>query len=307
MSALLRSLRGGAKRAAEWSLASPPVLRVGAWSRRDRVLVLAYHNVLPDGMEPDGDRPLHLPRQEFAAQLDLLAAECDVVPLADLARPSGSRRPRAVITLDDAYVGAMTAGVAELAARGLPATVFVAPGLSGRADGWWDACDPAGAQPDFREVVLARCGGRDAEARALCLAGGGAIRTFGEPYSFATEQLLAAAAAAHPGLTYGAHGWSHAALPALDDDSLAAELSATRDWLAARFERTVPWLAYPYGLGDERVERAARAAGFAGAFRVLGGWTPRGEANPYALPRLNVPCGLSRDGFALRVAGLFAA
>jgi hypothetical protein len=41
-------------------------------------------------------------------------------------------------------------------------------------------------------------------------------------------------------------------------------------------------------------------------FLVDGGWLPPRPDNLFALPRLNVPAGLSADGLALRLSGLFA-
>ena len=100
-------------------------------SVRGRALVLAYHNVLPDGAAPVGERALHISQHCFAEQLDHIVKVADVVPLGNLFTPSSlDQRPRVVITFDDAYVGAVTVGVTELCQRGLPATIFVAPGLS---------------------------------------------------------------------------------------------------------------------------------------------------------------------------------
>ena len=48
---------------------------------RGRALVLAYHNIVPDGEPRVGDTSLHLPQRAFAAQLDLLLSTHTVVPL----------------------------------------------------------------------------------------------------------------------------------------------------------------------------------------------------------------------------------
>src|SRR2546423_5455975 len=97
--------------------------RAARWRMRDRTLILAYHNVVPDEQPIFGDRSLHLRRSDFAAQLDALRETHDVVPLPAVLLPSHGPRPRAAITFDDAYAGAVTLGVAEVVARGLPATV----------------------------------------------------------------------------------------------------------------------------------------------------------------------------------------
>jgi peptidoglycan/xylan/chitin deacetylase (PgdA/CDA1 family) len=139
--------------------------------RRGDVLVLAYHNVVPAGEQPAGDASLHLPRHRFAAQLDALQRTHDVVPLdAVLSEPvRPTRRPRVVITFDDAYRGAVTAGIEELAARQMPATIFVAPGFLDGGSFWWDVISGqsgAGLPDSVRMYALEALGGRDEAVRA---------------------------------------------------------------------------------------------------------------------------------------------
>jgi hypothetical protein len=48
--------------------------RLGLWVRRDALLVLTYHNIVPNREDASrGDSSLHLDRATFAEQLDLLA------------------------------------------------------------------------------------------------------------------------------------------------------------------------------------------------------------------------------------------
>ena len=115
-----------------------PALNRAARARRG--LVLAYHNVVPDSSPGFGDRSLHLPRGLFMRQLESLLATHTVVPLEQvLDAPVAGRRPRAAITFDDGYRGAVLLGVAELAKRGVPATLFVVPSFVGKGPFWWDA------------------------------------------------------------------------------------------------------------------------------------------------------------------------
>src|SRR5207248_5579906 len=115
-----------------------PALNRAARARRG--LVLAYHNVVPDSSPGFGDRSLHLPRGLFMRQLESLLATHTVVPLEQvLDAPVAGRRPRAAITFDDGYRGAVLLGVAELAKRGVPETLFVVPSFVGKGPFWWDA------------------------------------------------------------------------------------------------------------------------------------------------------------------------
>ena len=43
---------------------------------------------------------------------------------------------------------------------------------------------------------------------------------------------------------------------------------------------------------------------YVAGFMIDGGWTTAAPRDPFAIPRLNVPAGVSRNGFILRAAGL---
>jgi len=290
----------------ERALAATPMARLLGARHRLGGLVLAYHNIVPDGEPPGGDRSLHLPRCAFAAQLDLLQRTAEVIPLAELlaAAPARTRRPLVAITFDDAYRGAMTAGVGELRARGLPASVFVAPDLLGRPAFWWDAlADPAQGLPEtLRDHALGQCDGQEAIVRRWAAGDGKTPREQPHHAGGATVDELNGALE-YPALSLGSHSWSHPNLTRLTDSELEDELSRPLPWLREQFPRVYPWLAYPYGISDARVEQAAGAAGYEAAFRVDGGWLGHSPP-PFALPRFNVPAGISLDGFRLRLAGL---
>lgn len=269
-------------------------------------LVLAYHNIIPHGELPGGDRSLHLSRRDFAAQLDILQREVDVVPLTELLEPvADGSRPRVAITFDDAYRGAVTAGVEELRTRSLPATIFVPPAFVGGRSFWWDsAADPvSGLSQAARGHAIESCAGQDDLVRAWAASAGLPLQAPPAHAVAASEEELQRALE-YPGLTLGSHTWSHPNLTRLNDAELADELSRPLGWLRERFARVIPWLTYPYGLTDGRVERAAERAGYEAALRVDGGWLGPSPSR-YSLPRLNVAAGLSAAGFRLRLAGLF--
>lgn len=284
-----------------------------AYRRRElagRGLVLAYHNVVPDGAEPAGETSLHLPYRDFVAQLDLLESECSVVSLSELlARPqAGSARARIAITFDDAYRGALTTALPELARRGLPATLFVAPGCLGNDGFWWDRLrSSAGALTvEMRSRALQEARGIGAEVERLAAQEGWEWVAVPRHASAATETELAEVARAAT-LTLGAHTWLHPNLPALAAEELLPELQRPLAWLRERFANIAPWLAYPYGHCSPQVEAATLAAGYAAGLLVTGGWMPaRGAPSPMRVPRLNIPAGVSATGFRLRLAGFFA-
>ena len=61
---------------------------------RGKALVLAYHNVIPTGHAPLGDASLHLPLQDFIAQVELLEEQGRVLPSPTCWRAPGPRTGR---------------------------------------------------------------------------------------------------------------------------------------------------------------------------------------------------------------------
>jgi peptidoglycan/xylan/chitin deacetylase (PgdA/CDA1 family) len=293
--------RHAAKRAAERALR----LLVGNPARSaGQSLILAYHNVIPDHLPAQGDRSLHLPLSSFARQLDLLVAHCRVLPLAELlAGGPGTDGPRIAITFDDAYRGATELAMPELARRGLPSTLFVAPDLLGRRSLWWDelAVGDTGLSPALRAEALDAAEGLHDEVRRR-FPRPGQPASLPEWYGCADESAVVGLWRSG-GVTLGAHSWSHPNLTRVAAETLADELRRPLEWLRASNAPMLPVLAYPYGLCTPRVEQAARQAGYTAALLVDGGWL--GPAvDPFRVPRYNVPAGLSEDGFMLRLSGI---
>jgi peptidoglycan/xylan/chitin deacetylase (PgdA/CDA1 family) len=307
----MNTFRTVIKRAVETALLSGGVATVVRRIHAEAPLILAYHNVVPTGACVSGDRPLHLPQRAFSDQLDTLLETHDIVSLTDVLSPATPRRPRygmrprAAITFDDAYSGALTAGLDELRARSLPATVFVTPSFLDGASFWWDVlADPStGLDAGLRAHVLLQ--GRGIKSNAIAIA-----RGFGVPIQSIESHARGASvseldsALAYEQLTLGAHTWSHPNLTTASNDELVVELRRPIEWLERFGTRALPMISYPYGLADDRVQRAARDAGYVAGFMIDGNWTAGVPPPQFAIPRLNVPAGVSRDGFALRAAGV---
>lgn len=275
---------------------------------RHRTLVLAYHNVVPDDLAAPGDRSLHLSCTAFARQLEMLLSTHEIVPLTEVLQPSGDgTRPRAAITFDDAYRGAVTIGIAEVSRRGVPATIFVAPEFVGGQDFWWDALTRPGTEgldAALRERALAVLKGQHRAIREWASQTGTPTYRVPQPSQSASEDELRSATTV-PGITLGSHSWSHPNLNRLEPEQLRQELVRPLEWLRQRFDRVIPWISYPYGLSSPTVALAAADAGYAAALGISGGWVASMPADRYCLPRVNVPRGLSSHGFRLRGAGFF--
>lgn len=294
------------KTAVEQGLLRSGLPGISSRLRRSDTLILAYHNVVPDGERAVGDTSLHLPRRAFAAQLDALLEMAEVVSLdaALSGMPSGGGRPRVAITFDDAYRGAVLVGVEELVRRGLPATIFVPPALLDDRVFWWDALTPRGLPglaPGLREDALRRLAGKGS---AILVEHGCSDTSHIPAYARGAYEAELRGAAARPGITLASHSWSHPNLAALDPTELEEELARPLAWLRERFDGVLPFISYPYGRSSPAVERAAAEAGYRAALRIEGGWLREGESNRFAIPRLNVPAGVSNAGFRLRCSGL---
>ncbi len=283
------------------------------WATRRRVrgkrLILAYHGVMPAGAEPAGERSLFVRERDFAAQLAMLAEVADVAAL-DRIDEEGDGRPRVAITLDDAYRGAVCEGIAELAKRGLPATIFVAPA---RIDGhvfWWDALSANDGALDrgVRDHALNHLAGADEPVRAwaarTALPTSDSLPAYARAASLAELRL----ALTQPGISVGSHSWSHRNLSSLSITEIVTEISRSRAWLRTHFpQQCVDWLAYPYGLASVAAQQALADASYVGALRINGGWHDAARVSRFARPRLNVPAGLTVAGLKSRILGAVLA
>ncbi len=281
--------------------------RLARFLARGRSLILVYHNIVPDGEIARGDLPLHLARARFAQQLDILQETHRVVPLDSVLDPDPDTAagPRIAITFDDGYRGALTAGIAELTKRGLPATVFISSALVGCPSFWWDAL-PEHIRANtlsLRMFAVTELAGDDSAVRSWAAREGLALREIPDHARPASEEELGMAASL-PGITLASHSYAHRNLAKLAPQELSIDLLGSLRWLRRRFDAVLPWLAYPYGISSPAVRTAAADAGFEGAVEDTGGWVPRNVHDRFALPRLSIPAGLSIDGFALRITGL---
>lgn len=303
-------LRIALKSGVEKTVVRSGAARLARLLRPVETVVLAYHNVLPAKEAERGLGSLHLPLEDFRRQLDVLEREFHIVSLERiLDRPPRAERPRAVLTFDDAYEGAVTLGVSEIVRRGFPATIFVSPAHVGGQSFWWDEladADSGELDPDLRARALDEWYGQQDLIVRRREGAGGARRPLPSWARSASLEVLAGAES-QTGITLASHSWSHRNLTRLTANELKRELSDSQNWLRRHFESVIPWLSYPYGLTTPAVQEAASAAGYQGALRIDGGVIRVGETlNCHAIQRVNVPSGVSLEGFVLRMSGLRA-
>ena len=279
------------------------------YGRRFERLVLAYHNVVPDGETGWGEGSLHINQSLFRHHLDVLQRAATIVPLDRIFhyeddRPDG---PFVAITFDDGYHGAVTVGADELTRRNLPATYFVTPGLSSEDGFWWDRFAQSGGgtlDERLREHCLEALAGK--QARVLHWADTtGRARESAPEFARPAEHRELQALMARGQFQLGCHTWTHPNLRRLSSAERQVEFRRCRDWITKTTGEPPETFSYPYGLESSAVRADARATGHHHGFRISGGWLPRaGSGEELALPRLNIPAGLSPEGLRLRLAGL---
>lgn len=126
--------------------------------------------------------------------------------------------------------------------------------------------------------VLMRLGMR---ATAYVVSG----RISGRDPSFLTWPLLHALE--RRGIEIGSHTVAHHDMTSQSDAEMLDDLKSSRRALERKLGHRAPWLAYPFGAYDERVERLTRRAGYLLAVTTQAG-TVHSARQPFALPRLRI-------------------
>jgi peptidoglycan/xylan/chitin deacetylase (PgdA/CDA1 family) len=145
--------------------------------------------------------------------------------------------------------------------------------------------------------VLKRLGMR---ATAYVVSG----RISGRDPSFLTWPLLHALE--RRGIEIGSHTMAHLDMTSLSDARMLEDLTRSRRVLERELGHPVPWLAYPFGAYNARVERLARQAGYLLAVTTRPG-AVQSARRPFALPRLRVLDSTGVRGLAAMLASLAAS
>jgi peptidoglycan/xylan/chitin deacetylase (PgdA/CDA1 family) len=212
-------------------------------------LVLCYH-----ALSPTWRAALSVEPDAFRRQLQLLLSRgyrgrC----FSEVVRKRGRGKLLAV-TFDDAYRSVFELARPILAELGLPGSVFAVSGQIGR-DGpmSWQGIDQWIGTPDEAELT---------------------------PMTW--EQLDELRS---QGWEVGSHTRSHPHLTTVSDEEIEAELGESKWMLEQQLGEPCTSIAYPYGDHDERVMRAAEAAGYEAAGALPKRLRPR---NPLSWPRIGV-------------------
>jgi peptidoglycan/xylan/chitin deacetylase (PgdA/CDA1 family) len=230
-------------------------------SKRFQPLVLCYHAV-----SESWPHLLAVTPQAFERQLRSLLLR-GYRPVTAAEAVSGDSKVFHV-TFDDAFTSIANA-LPTLARLAVPATVFACPSYA----------------DDGRPLAVPELA---AEAAAY-------------PDELATMPWDELRDLSSRNIEIGSHTLSHAHLTQLSAAELDDELRESRERIEAELGRPCPFVAYPYGDDDDRVHRAARAAGYEAGFAAPGRLVP---PSVHALPRVGV---FRQDGIVrmtLKTTGL---
>ena len=300
--------------------------RLAPAGERGRLIVLAYHRVLPVA---DPMLPGTIDAQGFEQHMALLADAFNVLPLAEACQrlSRGTLPARAVcITFDDGYADNEEVALPILKRYTLPATFFVATVFSRGGVMFNDRVIETLRHASTGHHDLSRLGlpsvdlnGSESRARAVdTLLPALMHRPFLERATV-VEELAVMLRAPEPanlmmtpaqiqnlhraGMQIGAHTVRHPILAAIPDEEARNEIVESKRNLEELTGAPVTLFAYPNGRPgrdyDERHVRLVREAGFDAALSTIPGVAHRGS-DLFQLPRVG-PWERNTNRLALRL------
>jgi peptidoglycan/xylan/chitin deacetylase (PgdA/CDA1 family) len=237
------------------------------------VVFLCYHGVTESGSRsPHNKKGLHVNRHRFSAHLDYLQHRYNVISLRDYldARQTGHMLPdySVVITFDDGFRNFLTAAAPCLAARSMPATVFLITDRAGEAYS-------------------------TGSSRKWKLEDDTSYLSWEDALELKERQNI----------EFGSHTCSHPQLPTLSLEDIERELLDSYDALSAHLDIEQQTLAYPKGEHSEIIANCARKIGYCCAVT-----TDRGanelDHELFTLGRTLIGDFDDESSFAVRVSGL---
>ncbi len=204
--------------------------------------------------------------ETFRSHVGLLASSASIQSLPNLLAAAATAETAVAITFDDGYAALKDCAAAILADFGCAATVFLNVGVIADAN---------------RRCSKAEDGYYPGE-------------------QFLTWREVHALQAA--GWNIGSHGMGHLDLVRADAETVRNELRASKEAIEQRLGAPCRMVAYPWGRHDPRLRAEAYAAGYQYGFAVEHA-ALTAEADPFALPRINIDKEYSRDDLAAILRG----
>lgn len=299
-----------------------------------KAVVLMYHELAEDGDDVEAWSVVR--RTDFVKQMDYLRSKFDVLSLsqaiAQMAQPTSSDRPMAVVTFDDGDRGNRDVLLPVIETLDLPVTIFVATGqVQDQRSYWYDRL--INALQVNAPVTVAH----PAASPATCVVN----ETRGERNWARIQHLLSSLKKLEPAkreqvvddviksieryeprsrgiaplavsdvreladrplVTIGAHSHCHNILTQLDRQAALESAARSKELLESWTGRRVSYFAYPNGDFNDAVISAVVEAGFEAAVTTDPRPWERGE-RLFALPRIGVGRYDTLDVFKVGLVG----
>ncbi len=277
-------------------------------------VILMYHSI--DDRHGRSDIwGLSVSPNNFASQIEALAAEREVVPLEELGRcVRAGRVPGryAAITFDDGYANNLAIAKPILEYYKVPATIFLMTSALDGQSYWWDRleriimdadCLPAtlfiplpdrtwevAVVEDRREVhfmIWSRLRELEPSHRDSAIAHLADMLDV-RPENPALRPLTTGELQQLNGVfSVGAHTVHHPSLPKLDGADLMREIAGSKAVCESLLNRPVTMFAYPFGDYDDKVRAAVAESGLTLACTTVGRSVQAGD-DCLDLPRVAV-------------------
>jgi peptidoglycan/xylan/chitin deacetylase (PgdA/CDA1 family) len=296
---------------------------------RASLLVLMYHRVLP---EPDPLLASEPDARTFAAHLDLVGSTFNVIALSEAIerlRTKSLPARAACITFDDGYANNFEVALPLLAARKLPATVFVSTLFIGGGRMWNDTVIEvvrrAHGELDLTGLGLRKYELGDIPARRAAVDIILDKLKYVEPQQrLQTVDAIAAHSGANlpkslmmseemirglhaRGVEIGAHTESHPILARISEDEARSEIARSKSVLEDVIGAPVTTFAYPNGRPridyDKRHVAIVKTCGFQGAVSTARGCARR-NSDLFQIPRI-APWDRTAPRFAARLVSTY--
>jgi peptidoglycan/xylan/chitin deacetylase (PgdA/CDA1 family) len=295
--------------------------------------ILCFHSITGSGSDEHGDA--HLTLDDFASCVRIARRWGEFVPLSELiARHLQGKSTSGLVaaTFDDGYAALQGEFARFIEREGIPIAVFVVtdPATTGKVY-WWDRVDnlfprvaaerwrafedvcgvsetyragqPRAYGPlrPLRQWILATYAGRwprHLEDELERLEEEIGYRTRQRAMTFAELTRFAEM----PGVEIGVHTVSHPVLPLLRDSDLQREILESYNAIRDCVRHTIPVLAVPFGLYDERTLRLGASAGMVACLTLSG--ETLAPALQSSVPRICITRTDARAKLNLRLLGV---
>ncbi len=209
----------------------------------ERAIVLMYHRV--GDSENEWERRYCVSPKRFSEHMDMLHSKgyrpCGIEQFAQWVGGTAALPSGSfLLTFDDGFEGVYEHARPVLLKLGWTASVFLVTQLIGQEDVWDEPNNPSSR----RHRLLNR---------------------------------LQISEMSHEGFSFHSHSRHHLDLTTLSDAHLEDELLGSRRDIEDLLGLPAPYLAYPFGQHDSRVQKAAQAAGYVAAFTTKPGFNRPGQ------------------------------